>query len=104
MDRPPPHCTVPCPLLPLPCSCLLPPTSPCPVVASLKGAVPRAPPVPPTPAQPPLHERRGAPSPLRLFVQVGVHIADVSWFVRPGGLLDGEAAARCTTVYLVDRR
>uniref|UniRef100_A0A061QID2 DIS3-like exonuclease 1 n=1 Tax=Tetraselmis sp. GSL018 TaxID=582737 RepID=A0A061QID2_9CHLO len=36
--------------------------------------------------------------------EVGVHIADVSWFVKQGGLLDGEAAARCTTVYLVDRR
>ncbi|KAL4852980.1 DIS3-like exonuclease 1 [Chlorella vulgaris] len=37
----------------------------------------------------------------RRLVEVGVHIADVSFF---GSLLDGEAAARCTTVYLVDRR
>ncbi|GLC43803.1 hypothetical protein PLESTB_000909600 [Pleodorina starrii] len=37
-------------------------------------------------------------------VEVGVHIADVSWFVRPGGMLDGEARDRCTSVYLVDRR
>ncbi|KAI3434597.1 hypothetical protein D9Q98_002666 [Chlorella vulgaris] len=40
----------------------------------------------------------------RRLVEVGVHIADVSFFVRQGSLLDGEAAARCTTVYLVDRR
>ncbi|GAB4819868.1 hypothetical protein N2152v2_006914 [Parachlorella kessleri] len=37
-------------------------------------------------------------------VEVGVHIADVSHFVRQGSLLDAEAASRCTTVYLVDRR
>eukprot|EP00884_Botryococcus_braunii_P009563 jgi/Botrbrau1/18608/Bobra.0367s0048.1 len=37
-------------------------------------------------------------------VEVGVHIADVSHFVRQGGYLDGEAASRCTTVYLTDRR
>lgn len=36
-------------------------------------------------------------------VEVGVHIADVSWFVRRGGMLDAEARDRCTTVYLVDR-
>ncbi|KAG2445884.1 hypothetical protein HXX76_000488 [Chlamydomonas incerta] len=38
------------------------------------------------------------------LVEVGVHIADVSWFVRAGGFLDGEARDRCTSVYLVDRR
>ena len=37
-------------------------------------------------------------------IEVGVHIADVSWFVHEGSALDAEAAARCTTVYLVDRR
>jgi DIS3-like exonuclease 1 len=37
-------------------------------------------------------------------VEVGVHIADVSYFVREGGLLDAEAMDRCTSVYLVDRR
>ncbi|KAK9809126.1 hypothetical protein WJX72_009740 [[Myrmecia] bisecta] len=37
-------------------------------------------------------------------LEVGVHIADVSHFVRQGGMLDGEARARGTTVYLVDRR
>lgn len=36
--------------------------------------------------------------------EVGVHIADVSHFVRPDTPIDREAAHRCTTVYLVDRR
>ena len=36
--------------------------------------------------------------------EVGVHIADVSHFVRPDTPIDKEAAHRCTTVYLVDRR
>ncbi len=36
--------------------------------------------------------------------QVGVHIADVSHFIRPGTALDKEAANRSTTVYLTDRR
>lgn len=35
---------------------------------------------------------------------VGVHIADVSHFIRPGNALDKEAASRATTVYLVDKR
>jgi len=35
---------------------------------------------------------------------VGVHIADVSYFVKPDTPIDKEAAHRCTTVYLVDRR
>eukprot|EP00727_Mastigamoeba_balamuthi_P013195 m51a1_g8499 putative dis3-like exonuclease 2 (1216) ;mRNA; f:45904-49888 len=35
--------------------------------------------------------------------EVGVHIADVSWFVRPGTALDRSAAARATSVYLVQR-
>lgn len=36
-------------------------------------------------------------------VEVGVHIADVSYFVRPGTSIDDEARARATSVYLVDR-
>jgi len=36
--------------------------------------------------------------------QVGVHIADVSHFIRPGTAIDLEAADRSTTVYLTDRR
>ncbi len=36
-------------------------------------------------------------------IEVGVHIADVSFFVKPGSQLDKEAAARATSVYLVDR-
>ncbi|KAF3910176.1 hypothetical protein ABW21_db0200754 [Orbilia brochopaga] len=36
--------------------------------------------------------------------EVGVHIADVSNFVRPNNAMDSEAAQRATTVYLVDKR
>ena len=35
--------------------------------------------------------------------EVGVHIADVTHYVRPGSLLDKEASSRATSVYLVDR-
>jgi ribonuclease R len=35
--------------------------------------------------------------------EVGVHIADVTWYVHPGTILDEEAFARGTSVYLVDR-
>ncbi|XP_011502660.1 PREDICTED: exosome complex exonuclease RRP44 [Ceratosolen solmsi marchali] len=37
-------------------------------------------------------------------LEVGVHIADVSHFIRPGTALDREAASRARTVYLVDTR
>ncbi|MEK7511340.1 MAG: ribonuclease R [Patescibacteria group bacterium] len=36
-------------------------------------------------------------------IEVGVHIADVSYFVRPGTNIDNEARKRATSVYLVDR-
>lgn len=36
-------------------------------------------------------------------IEVGIHIADVSFYVRPGTLLDKEAFKRGTSVYLVDR-
>ncbi len=36
--------------------------------------------------------------------QVGVHIADVSHFIRPNTAIDAEAKLRSTTVYLVDQR
>jgi len=36
-------------------------------------------------------------------LEVGVHIADVTHYVRPGGLIEEEAVERATSVYLVDR-
>ncbi|WKY03461.1 hypothetical protein Q1695_004873 [Nippostrongylus brasiliensis] len=38
------------------------------------------------------------------LLEVGVHIADVTHFVRAGTAIDEEAASRATTVYLCDRR
>jgi len=35
--------------------------------------------------------------------EIGVHIADVTHYVTPGGILDEEAYKRATSVYLVDR-
>jgi exosome complex exonuclease DIS3/RRP44 len=37
-------------------------------------------------------------------LEVGVHIADVGYFVEPGSALDQEAQHRSTSTYLVDRR
>lgn len=35
--------------------------------------------------------------------EIGVHIADVSFYVRPGTELEAEAGRRATSIYLVDR-
>ncbi|GAB3689174.1 ribonuclease R [Spirosoma flavus] len=35
--------------------------------------------------------------------EIGVHIADVTYYVRPGSKLEAEAYKRATSVYLVDR-
>jgi len=37
-------------------------------------------------------------------IEVGVHIADVTHFVKPATAMDEEAKLRGTTVYLVDKR
>lgn len=51
-----------------------------------------------------LHARRLGSSDGLATYEVGVHIADVTYFVKPDTALDKEAASRSTTVYLVDRR
>lgn len=35
--------------------------------------------------------------------EIGVHIADVTHYVRPGGIIEKEAINRATSIYLVDR-
>lgn len=35
--------------------------------------------------------------------EIGIHIADVSWYLKPGTEMDEEAADRATSIYLVDR-
>lgn len=51
-----------------------------------------------------LHARpKGTHNGLKTY-DVGVHIADVTYFVRPNTALDKEASSRSTTVYLVDKR
>ena len=52
-----------------------------------------------------LHAREVAPGPDgKKRFEVGVHIADVGHFIKAGTPIDKEAAARGTTVYLVNRR
>jgi ribonuclease R len=36
-------------------------------------------------------------------IEIGIHIADVSFYVTPGTALDKEASERATSIYLVDR-
>ncbi len=36
-------------------------------------------------------------------VEVGIHIADVAYYLKPGSIIDQEAQERATSVYLVDR-
>ena len=36
-------------------------------------------------------------------IEVGVHIADVTHYIKPGSVIDREAQQRATSVYLVDR-
>ncbi len=55
----------------------------------------------------PLHSngegRRGEDKNAEKLFEVGIHIADVSHYVKPGTALDDEARERGTSVYLVDR-
>ena len=37
------------------------------------------------------------------YWEIGVHIADVTWYVKQGSIIDKEAAERATSIYLVDR-
>lgn len=37
------------------------------------------------------------------LIEVGIHIADVSHYIKEGGIIDEEAIKRATSVYLVDR-
>lgn len=54
-------------------------------------------------------DQRSLPSLCRIVlpngdIEVGVHIADVTYFVPHNSALDKEAQVRGTTFYLVDRR
>lgn len=50
------------------------------------------------------NERTATKTSLFASFQCGVHIADVTHFVRPNTAIDLEARERGTTVYLTDRR
>jgi exosome complex exonuclease DIS3/RRP44 len=52
-----------------------------------------------------LHCRKvSKPGDPAVVYEAGVHIADVTHFVKPGTALDAEASRRATTTYLVERR
>lgn len=64
----------------------------------------RKPPCPQAPRAPTRTGQSPAPLPPARHIQLGVHIADVTHFLKPGTAMDDEAAARATTTYLVQRR
>lgn len=49
-------------------------------------------------------QNSGSKTVTKEYFRVGVHIADVTYFLKPDTALDKEAQQRCTTVYLVERR
>ena len=74
--------------------CLIPSPSPTPSPSPLPPPLPLTSPPSTLPSR---HLKHGV-------TELGVHIADVSYFVPSGSLTDQEAQSRSTTVYLADRR